>query len=281
LDRLISAIDEIKKPQFQSLGRDSVGLDPITINLNHHPKPVSIPRSGFCWFGLGIQDAVLPILDCFNPSVGILLVWTTPTKTPTATPELFQSLGRDSVGLDEYARLGDRHNRCGFNPSVGILLVWTPGVRFIQSGLMSFNPSVGILLVWTNDCHVQKPHPGRSFNPSVGILLVWTGHVVQQRHVIWKQFQSLGRDSVGLDFFLLGLLVQLNGFQSLGRDSVGLDHRRGNIPTVQECVSIPRSGFCWFGRLAAFYFLFSGGCFNPSVGILLVWTKIMRVIGAI
>ena len=60
-------------------------------------------------------------------------------------------------------------------------------------------------------------------------------------------FQSLGRDSVGLDRGYTSLLTFPFPFQSLGRDSVGLDHTH-RIPTTHDHhVSIPRSGFCWFG----------------------------------
>jgi len=37
----------------------------------------------------------------------------------------FQSLGRDSVGLDRRDNGPGRERRASFNPSVGILLVWT------------------------------------------------------------------------------------------------------------------------------------------------------------
>jgi len=37
--------------RFQSLGRDSVGLDVTTTARINAQAHVSIPRSGFCWFG--------------------------------------------------------------------------------------------------------------------------------------------------------------------------------------------------------------------------------------
>ena len=61
---------------------------------------VSIPRSGFCWFGLAEMDRRRGGGGRFNPSVGILLVWTlSEGPVPIQSCE-FQSLGRDSVGLD-------------------------------------------------------------------------------------------------------------------------------------------------------------------------------------
>jgi len=71
-----TSLKRIAGEQFQSLGRDSVGLDynPLIVCVSR--KSVSIPRSGFCWFGLAFAEQVIP---------------------PEAQ---FQSLGRDSVGLD-------------------------------------------------------------------------------------------------------------------------------------------------------------------------------------
>jgi len=184
---------------------------------------VSIPRSGFCWFGLEQDKSASVSLGCFNPSVGILLVWTryspklpecrrsfnpsvgillvwTRQRRHTITPILrFQSLGRDSVGLD---------------PSVPISAI-------AESN--SFNPSVGILLVWTNACLFDCfPHNQVSI-PRSGFC--WFGPSIHSPKSVWSiSFQSLGRDSVGLDL-----------------DSLGA------------------SGVILAG-------------FNPSVGILLVWT---------
>jgi len=71
-----------------------VELDPL--------ERVSIPRSGFCWFGLDLRGSGAVYDEGFNPSVGILLVWTYTPKTQIVKPQRFQSLGRDSVGLDQY-----------------------------------------------------------------------------------------------------------------------------------------------------------------------------------
>jgi len=61
-----------------------------------------------------------------------------------------------------------------------------------------------------------------SFNPSVGILLVWTSGYDGARGRAYM-FQSLGRDSVGLDTRVVTQQGLQEMFQSLGRDSVGLD----------------------------------------------------------
>jgi len=137
-------------------------------------------------------------MESFNPSVGILLVWTDELTAQRDGLTEFQSLGRDSVGLDLIVDYRQSLSDCGFNPSVGILLVWTADIHPGTAIETSFNPSVGILLVWTDTAakagnsfiQVSIPrsgfcwfgpgrrwgnHPSRAcFNPSVGILLVWT-----------------------------------------------------------------------------------------------------------
>jgi len=126
--------------------------------------------------------------------------------------------------------------------------------------------------------------------------LVWTAGL-DSAHWVTGRFQSLGRDSVGLDHRRLQVQLQVEMFQSLGRDSVGLDSARGRLtagcwafqslgrdsvgldqrpqnPEVQILtVSIPRSGFCWFGPVPLDIRQGSLTGFNPSVGILLVWTS--------
>jgi len=160
---------------------------------------------------------------------------------------MFQSLGRDSVGLDwDTAWVGVR-SADSFNPSVGILLVWTVARRDATAGDRDrFNPSVGILLVWTAALVGIDRTGTMSFNPSVGILLVWTINR-QSAAAAWEEFQSLGRDSVGLDVTEIGGMNVLVTFQSLGRDSVGLDWDMIDKNYTHRVVSIPRSGFCWFG----------------------------------
>jgi len=206
----------IPRSGFCWFGPDSL------VRVTDH-RPVSIPRSGFCWFGPAPLSNVKTLLPGFNPSVGILLVWTSRT------------------------RAGQSDRTAGFNPSVGILLVWTRFQTRNVRGVASVSiPRSGF-------CWFGLPSPlveakyGDSFNPSVGILLVWTRS--RSSSVTGNgKFQSLGRDSVGLDIVypLLALFSIL--FQSLGRDSVGLDWERNtHLPPP------PAS-------------------FNPSVGILLVWT---------
>jgi len=161
------------------------------------------------------------VLDSFNPSVGILLVWTQAGLCNGASPPRF-------------------------NPSVGILLVWTGGTRCHRLPSPSFNPSVGILLVWTSRSP-RRPHRSWCFNPSVGILLVWTSDLDELRELTIK-FQSLGRDSVGLD---LGRRGQSIGLRLCFNPSVGIllvwTGLKTHGPTETILVSIPRSGFCWFG----------------------------------
>ena len=101
-----------KSGWFQSLGRDSVGLDVIGFEPPTTFLLVSIPRSGFCWFGPEAgQQGNRSLRQCFNPSVGILLVWTWASYCRRPIVYLFQSLGRDSVGLDPAASRRRASNR--------------------------------------------------------------------------------------------------------------------------------------------------------------------------
>jgi len=76
----------------------------------------------------------------------------------------------------------------------------------------------------------------------------WFGRMeVCTRPTLSLLFQSLGRDSVGLDFASVAFSFFPFLFQSLGRDSVGLDLCQSRITQSATSVSIPRSGFCWFG----------------------------------
>jgi len=61
---------------------------------------VSIPRSGFCVFGLSTYVLSLMSTGCFNPSVGILCFRTSAGHCLPAPQPRFQSLGRDSVFSD-------------------------------------------------------------------------------------------------------------------------------------------------------------------------------------
>jgi len=111
---------------------------------------VSIPRSGFCWFGPDYEAII-------------------PSKIST-----FQSLGRDSVGLDPQRRRATRLSKTCFNPSVGILLVWTE-VDFLDSAFAALVSIPRSGFCWFGHyCGDVYSDVVARFNPSVGILLVWT-----------------------------------------------------------------------------------------------------------
>ncbi len=130
------------------------------------------------------------------------------------------------------------------------------------------------------------------FNPSVGILWGGTPRAIRQ-YVLHREFQSLGRDSVGWDLLLRKVGGDADVFQSLGRDSVGWDCPKCGYRGYRRVVSIPRSGFCGVGlpeimavdrKMRIVSIPRSGFCgvglrrgpnphpslagFNPSVGIL-------------
>ncbi len=113
---------------FQSLGRDSVGWDYISILQKGLGRAVSIPRSGFCGVGPHPAPRGRARVGSFNPSVGILWGGTGPcgmigrSVIGVSIPRSgfcgvglgnscacvrglagFQSLGRDSVGWDPIA----------------------------------------------------------------------------------------------------------------------------------------------------------------------------------
>ena len=159
----------------------------------------------------------------------------------------FQSLGRDSVCLDSGNLL----------VPLGNIIVSIPRSGFCLFGL-----------------HQMEPSPDER-----------------------AMFQSLGRDSVCLDARMVrGVLSGAVTFQSLGRDSVCLDAETiegatgigvVSIPRSGFClfglhvligirlnspVSIPRSGFCLFGLNNCIFLMRGARRFNPSVGILFVWT---------
>jgi len=87
--------------KFQSLGRDSVGLDTMSVGYISYHLLVSIPRSGFCWFGPGRLHGGGGRRDEFQ-SLGRDSVGLDCTDRPERIRRIaqFQSLGRDSVGLD-------------------------------------------------------------------------------------------------------------------------------------------------------------------------------------
>ena len=86
---------------------------------------VSIPRSGFCWFGL-IPWIENPSLVGWFQSLGRDSVGLDSSGMERAgILSKFQSLGRDSVGLDPDRAKSRNQDMVSFNPSVGILLVWT------------------------------------------------------------------------------------------------------------------------------------------------------------
>jgi len=82
---------------FQSLGRDSVHSSPPPLNVQGMMIPVSIPRSGFCSFKLGLGGGYCCPIRGFNPSVGILFIQACLFHQVEEAMEEFQSLGRDSV----------------------------------------------------------------------------------------------------------------------------------------------------------------------------------------
>ena len=109
----------------------------------------------------------------------------------------------------------------------------TPPVSIPRSGFCVFGPFQARL----------QPPVGERFNPSVGILCFrTTTRACTTSRTRW--FQSLGRDSVFSD------------------DSVIIDWGQNGM------VSIPRSGFCVFGRLLPLPRHYPITSFNPSVGIL-------------
>jgi len=146
---------------------------------------------------------ILSSLSSFNPSVGILLVWTGTSLSLLAHTYPFQSLGRDSVGLD----------------------FTSASCAWRGKGASRQFQSLGRDSVGLDSSPITTSNSRGCFNPSVGILLVWTSDFMPQ----FKQrekFQSLGRDSVGLDQVPVVVESQPRTFQSLGRDSVGLDFIR-------------------------------------------------------
>ena len=163
---------------------------------------------------------IVPI-RCFNPSVGILLVWTSDLYHLRGFAVLFQSLGRDSVGLDKKAlwriinRVSiPRSGFCWFGPGKFLLL----GValqRFQSLG----RDSVGLDLIW----RACSPPALRVSIPRSGFC--WFG--------LDAELVSIPRSG----FCWFGPLSKSSGkwmvykFQSLGRDSVGLDLRRDHVGT--------------------------------------------------
>jgi len=183
---------------FQSLGRDSVGLDQRAGFSIVSETQVSIPRSGFCWFGLelGLPDAGCTVS--------------------------FQSLGRDSVGLDEIQQnLG--HAELRFQ-SLGRDSV---GLDAIKEMLVKL------------DFHVSIPRSG----------FCWFGQAVARAVLVQREVS-----------------IPRSGFCWFGPES-------NPTPAALIEVSIPRSGFCWFGLGALSIIALISCGFNPSVGILLVWTS--------
>ena len=109
---------------FQFLGRNSGRSDLLDNGAFEGEQVVSIPRSEFWSFGRYDVDVVNVGPYCFNSSVGILVVRTTPSMCHGVV--LF-----------------------GFNSSVGILVVRTYTLSPKRSIRVSFNSSVGILVVRT------------------------------------------------------------------------------------------------------------------------------------
>ena len=162
---------------------------------------VSIPRSGFCLFGLGYWPPCACLSNPFQSlgrdsvcldrrEMGVGLTWAL----------RFQSLGRDSVCLDwHFNLLGSSRIMC-FNPSVGILFVWTGAGQFLDLfQKISFNPSVGILFVWTHSVERQPVRAIVVSIPRSGFCLFGPNRNFR-RPMSRSRFQSLGRDSVCLDW---------------------------------------------------------------------------------
>jgi len=82
---------------FQSLGRDSVHSSVAVEVAVARVADVSIPRSGFCSFKLGIVRPPSARMNRFNPSVGILFIQALCFEKAATNLVRFQSLGRDSV----------------------------------------------------------------------------------------------------------------------------------------------------------------------------------------
>ena len=206
---------------------------------------VSIPRSGFWVFKLCMHHLWSDPNERFNPSVGILGVQAQPMPQNAHSLPGFQSLGRDS-GCSSF---------CGCGAWFVKVVVSIP-----RSGF------------WVFKHHGRGigQGPGSGFNPSVGILGVqaWQSQAVK---VVYKSFQSLGRDSgcsshlhrrapgvirdVSIPrsgfwvFKPAGRTIwgdHYNEFQSLGRDSGCSSCRQTPRRVLPQAVSIPRSGFWVF-----------------------------------
>ena len=209
---------------------------------------VSIPQSGFRPCGRTCSRDIRSSPRCFNPSVGIPSMWTGPAlglregASQVSIPQsgfrpcgryffeshairmnLFQSLSRDSVHVDV-----QRADRRGPRRLVSI-----PQSGFRPCGLL---PTIDRLMGSVS-----------GFNPSVGIPSMWTVPPLAEGW-LFRQFQSLSRDSVHVD---------------------ALGWQNGYLTNV---VSIPQSGFRPCGHISHPWPEPCIPSFNPSVGIPSMWT---------
>jgi len=209
---------------------------------------VSIPRSGFCLFILASAGFRPPGMRSFNPSVGILFVHTCGLSVHLSGFRQFQSLGRDSV-------CSYRHN--------GMVQGMGEKVSIPRSGFCLFIPG-----------RASGIPPGRyRFNPSVGILFVHTAHL-DHTYDVFRQFQSLGRDSV-CSYLLSSPASRPN--RTCFNPSVGIlfVHTRtckSSTRWLRWFQSLGRDSVCSYGATVSLHRQ-RHKSFNPSVGILFVHTK--------
>ena len=229
---------------FQSLGRDSVLSNEVINVLYTRMRPVSIPRSGFCFVERCVGFLVGFRAASFNPSVGILFCRTLIDSTGVGTSFLFQSLGRDSVLSNVIAAMVSAGAVVGFNPSVGILFCRTSPRRWQIPHRARFNPSVGILFCRTPLAHDQPQDHEKVSIPRSGFCFVERGLTCK----MCRREQSFN-PSVGILFcrtrFRMHCTRQIYVFQSLGRDSVLSNGQWWIERASLMAVSIPRSGFCF------------------------------------
>ena len=134
-----------------------------------------------------------------------------------------------------------------------------------------FNPSVGILFIQAYKCDTEDKFLC-CFNPSVGILFI-QAFLQRRQYQSWREFQSLGRDSVHSSPRPADRAASRRVFQSLGRDSVHSSRRSAGAGARIK-------GFQSLGRDSVHSSFVSAALrrsrdrFNPSVGILFIQATI-------